>query len=118
MPRFASHIFICCNQREPGHARGCCDPDGSEALRGALQAALKTHQVPVLVRANRAGCLDQCEYGPAIVIYPQAIWYGRVRVADVPRIVEETVLGGRIIPELVIPDACLNTKGKVPWPKD
>ena len=68
------------------------------------------------VRANRAGCLDQCEYGPTVVIYPQQIWYGRVSPQDVPRIIDETVVGGRVIPELQIPDECLNTKGKVPWP--
>jgi len=115
MPRFASHIFVCCNTREPGHSRGCCNPDGSEALRNCFAAELKKRDLPVLVRANRAGCLDQCEYGPTVVIYPQQIWYGHVRCEDVPRIIDETILGGRVIEELTIPDQCLNTKGKVPW---
>ena len=116
MPRFTSHIFVCCNTRAPGHSRGCCDPSGDEALRDAFQAALKARHLSVDVRANRAGCLDQCEYGPTVVIYPQGIWYGRVRVEDVPRIIEETIVGGRVIDRLVIPDPCLNTKGAVPWP--
>jgi (2Fe-2S) ferredoxin len=59
--------------------------------------------------------LDQCEYGPTVVIYPQAIWYGRVKPEDVPRIVEKTVLQGQVLDELVIPDQCLNSKGQVPW---
>ncbi|HEY1603800.1 MAG TPA: (2Fe-2S) ferredoxin domain-containing protein [Pirellulales bacterium] len=116
MPPYTHHIFICCNTRKPGHDRGCCNPDDDEALRGAFQAALKKRGVPGLVRANRAGCLDQCEYGPTVVIYPQEIWYGRVSCQDAARIVDETIIGGRIIDELVIPNACLNTKGKVPWP--
>jgi len=86
-------------------------------LRNAFAAELKKQQIDLPVRANRAGCLDQCEYGPAIVIYPQQIWYGRVKPADVPRIVSETIIHGRIIAELQIPDACLNTKGQVPWPQ-
>ena len=117
MPPFACHLFVCCNTREPGHARGCCDPEGSESLRNLFAAALKGHKLDAPVRANRAGCLDQCEYGPTVVIYPQQIWYGRVLPEDVPRIVEETIIGGRVLEDLRIPDQCLNTKGKVPWPE-
>lgn len=108
MPPFQSHIFICCNRREPGSSRGCCDPEGSEALRSAFKAEVKKHKLGPLVRANKAGCLDQCELGPAVVIYPQGIWYGGVQVSDVPRIVEETVIHGRILTDLLIPDHKLN----------
>ena len=69
------------------------------------------------VRANSAGCLDQCEAGPTLVIYPQAIWYGNVQEEDVPRIVEKTILNDELIEELVIPDEVLNTKGRIRWPK-
>jgi (2Fe-2S) ferredoxin len=61
-----------------------------------------------LVRANRSGCLDQCERGPTVVIYPQAIWYGRVTPEDVPRIIEDTILGGRVLEDLRIADEQLN----------
>lgn len=99
---FTHHLFICCNQREPGHRRGCCNPDGSDALRNAFKAQLKQRGLNAQVRANYAGCLDQCEMGPTLVIYPQGIWYGRVTLADVPRIIEETVVNGRVIAELLI----------------
>lgn len=112
MPQFTHHIFVCCNQREPGHKRGSCDPDGSEELRDAFKSEIKKHGLKSLVRANSAGCLDQCELGPTVVIYPQAIWYGGVRVKDVPRIVEETILAGRVIEELRIPDEKLNCSKK------
>ncbi len=45
------------------------------------------------------------------MIYPQGIWYGRVGLADVPRIVEETVVHGRILEDLLIPDVLLNCRG-------
>ena len=115
MPGFDCHLFVCCNRREPGHPRGCCDPEATGALKAALKEALKKAKVPGLARVNEAGCLDQCEYGPTVVIYPQQIWYGQVTLADVPRIVEETIVGGKILTALTIPDECLNTKGKVPW---
>jgi len=111
MPEFTHHVFVCCNRREEGHSRGCCDPDGSGVLRAAFKAEIERRGLKPLVRANQAGCLDQCELGPTVVIYPQAIWYGRVTLADVPRIVEETIVGGRVIDELRIPSDMLNTKG-------
>lgn len=112
MPPFTHHIFVCCNQREPGNPRGCCDPTGTEALRNCFKAELKRRKLGPLVRANYSGCLDQCELGPTVVIYPQGIWYGGVKPEDVPRIIEETILGGRIIEELRIPDEKLNSRGK------
>ena len=115
MPPFTSHIFVCCNQREPGHPRGCCDPDGAEALRECFKTELKRRKLGPLVRANSAGCLEQCEYGPTVVIYPQGIWYGNVTAADVPRILDETVVGGQVLADLAIDPAALNTKGQVPW---
>jgi (2Fe-2S) ferredoxin len=111
MPKFTHHIFVCCNRREPGHSRGCCDPDGGEALRSAFKAEIKRRGLAAHVRANRAGCLDQCELGPTVVIYPQAIWYGKVAPADVPRIVEETIERGVVVDDLLIPDELLNAKG-------
>jgi (2Fe-2S) ferredoxin len=103
MPKFISHIFVCCNRREPGHSRGCCDPDGKHELRDCFKKELKRRNLGPLVRANQSGCLDQCELGPTVVIYPQGIWYGNVQVKDVARIIEQTVIGGRIIEELLIP---------------
>jgi len=112
MPKFTHHIFVCGNVRSPGHARGCCDPEGRDELRSCFKAEIKRRGLKPLVRANSAGCLDQCELGPTVVIYPQAIWYGGVTKDDVPRIIEETILGGRVIEELRIPDEQLNTKGR------
>ncbi|WP_425618814.1 ferredoxin [Anatilimnocola sp. NA78] len=108
MAQFTHHIFVCCNQRKKDHARGSCDPDGDEELKSTLKKELEKRGLKPMVRANEAGCLDQCELGPVIVIYPQAIWYGGVRIKDVPRIVEETIVNGRILPDLLIPDDKLN----------
>ena len=108
MPAFTHQIFICSNRRDPGHRRGSCDPEGNQALREAFKRELKRTNLGPLVRANQAGCLEQCEHGPTVVIYPQGIWYGRVTVDDVPRIVASTILGGEVLNDLLIADACLN----------
>ncbi len=114
MAKFTRHIFVCCNRREEGHCRGCCNPDGSAALRSAFKAEVKRRGLTPQVRANEAGCLDQCELGPTVVIYPDQIWYGGVQLKDVERIVEETVIGGRVLDDLLISDDWLNTKGRGP----
>lgn len=111
MPKFTSHIFVCCNRRSAGHPRGCCDPEGSESLRNAFKAEVKQRGLGPTVRANKAGCLDQCELGPTVAIYPQQVWYGNVSIEDVPRIIEQTVIGGEIIEDLLIDEEWLNTKG-------
>jgi (2Fe-2S) ferredoxin len=111
MPQFTHHIFVCCNQRPPGSARGCCNPDGSDQLRNLFKSEVKKRGLDPLVRANYSGCLDQCECGPTVVIYPQAVWYGGVKPEDVSRIIDETIIHGRILPDLLIPNEVLNTKG-------
>jgi (2Fe-2S) ferredoxin len=107
---FEHHIFICTNRREPGNPRGCCNADGTEALRNAFKNEVKARGLGATVRANSAGCLDQCELGPTVVIYPRGIWYGGVTVADVPRILEETVRNGKILDDLLISDHLLNNR--------
>jgi (2Fe-2S) ferredoxin len=111
MPSFAHHIFVCGNVREPGHKRGCCDPEGTQALREAFKKELKAAGSGASIRANHAGCLDQCEHGPTVVIYPAGIWYGRVTIADVPRIVASTLSQGEAVTDLLIPEECLNNPG-------
>jgi (2Fe-2S) ferredoxin len=108
MPAFTHHLFICGNQRAEGHPRGSCDPTASGTLRDAFKAELKRAGLGPLVRANASGCLDQCEHGPTVVIYPQAIWYGHVTPADVERIVRKTLVEGEILDDLRIADDCLN----------
>jgi (2Fe-2S) ferredoxin len=112
MPKFTHHIFVCCNQRPEGHPRGCCDPAGAEALRDCFKRELASRGLKTTVRANSAGCLDQCELGPTVVIYPQAIWYGKVTPADVARIVTQTIMAGEILPDLVLADDQLNCNSK------
>ncbi len=104
MGRFARHVFVCTNVRPAGHPKGCCSGKGSEEVRAALKSEIKRLGVSGIVRANASGCLDACEHGVSMVIYPEGIWYGRVTPGDVPQIVERTVLNGEVIERLLIRD--------------
>ena len=61
------------------------------------------------MRANKAGCLDQCEHGPNLVVYPDGVWYGRVTAADVEEIIQSHLVEGRPVARLRLADGCINT---------
>src|SRR3989304_201254 len=86
MGRFRQHVFVWENRRPADDPRGSCGGKGSEAIRGALKEELKRRGLQGPVRANTAGCLDACAYGPTVVVYPEGVWYGGVRPEDVPEI--------------------------------
>src|SRR5438270_11114881 len=109
MPKFERHIFICGNLRPEGHPRGCCDPSGRAELQKRFKQKVAELGLKGKVRANQAGCLDQCEHGPNVVIYPEGVWYGGVTLADVDEIVESHVVAGQPVQRLMIKDECLNT---------
>jgi (2Fe-2S) ferredoxin len=113
MPKFEKHIFVCMNQREPDHPRGCCDPTGQGELQRLFKSKLAKRGIAnTTVRANKCGCLDQCELGPTVVVYPEAVWYGHVTPNDVDEIIEQHLVGGHPVERLIIPDAVLNTTHK------
>ena len=109
MAKFKKHILVCATVRPPGHPRGCCDPTGNAELQRAFKTELAQSGIGAEVRANKSGCLDQCEHGPTVVVYPEGIWYGNGRLADVAEIVQCHILGDRPVERLRLADGCVNT---------
>jgi (2Fe-2S) ferredoxin len=103
MPPYERHVFVCENARDPSDARGCCAAKGSKAIRGRLKVLAKNAGLAGRVRINGAGCLDQCEHGVTVVVYPEAVWYGGVTEADVEEIFRSHVLEGRPVERLRLP---------------
>ena len=105
MGRFSRHVFVCVNEREPGHPKGCCREKGSPEIRRLLKAELKRRGLSSIVRANTSGCLDACEFGVSMVIYPEGIWYGYRNTADLDEIVQTHLIdGGRVARLMLMPD--------------
>jgi len=104
MPSFQRHVFVCINERAPDHPRGCCKAKGGVDVRDRLKAELKKRGISKVVRANNAGCLDQCEHGVTVVVYPEQVWYGHVTEDDIPEIVEKHLIGGEVVTRLLLPD--------------
>lgn len=95
-PFYRVHVFCCVNERPPEHPRGCCKAKGSEALRDYMKARAKELRLR-RVRINASGCLDRCELGPTMVIYPDGVWYSYRSREDVDEILETHVVkGGRV----------------------
>jgi (2Fe-2S) ferredoxin len=102
MPPFLRHVFVCENQRPPGHPKGCCADKGGAALTVALKKAAAEAGLKGTVRVNSSGCLDACEFGASIVVYPEVVWYGGVKPTDVTEIVQSHLVGGKPVERLRI----------------
>ena len=103
MSYYRHHVFFCCNQREPG-AKVCCNNAGATELRDYAKQRVKSLGMagPDKVRINSAGCLDRCEEGPVIVVYPEEVWYTYVDEQDVDEIIDEHLVKGNIVQRLRI----------------
>ena len=101
-PYFEAHLFVCCNRRPDGHERGSCAAKGSEKLRDYMKARAKEMGLKN-VRVNSAGCLDRCELGPCLVIYPEGVWYKIETTSDVDLVLEKHLRDGGRAEALMLP---------------
>jgi (2Fe-2S) ferredoxin len=98
---YSRHVFCCTNERSAGHPRGCCKHRGGERLRNYLKERAKQLGLEG-VRVNAAGCLDRCELGPTLVIYPEGVWYTAANKADIDEILQVHLIEGRRVQRLLL----------------
>ena len=96
------HVFFCCNQRTDGTAS--CNDHGSQEMRDYAKARIKELGLAGKgrLRINQAGCLDRCEEGPVMVVYPEGVWYTYVDKHDVDEIIDKHLVNGIIVERLRI----------------
>lgn len=102
MSRYERHVFVCENERDPDNPKGCCASKGSGEIRSRLKILAYEAGLKGRVRINGAGCLGRCATGVTVVVYPEAVWYGRVTADDVDELFEEHVLHGRTVDRLLL----------------
>ena len=102
MPPFQKHIFICINERKPDDVRSCCTSRGSLDLLDYLKARVHELGLKGKVRVNKAGCLDACTQGPAMVVYPDDVWYKPETREDMEEILTEHIQGNRPVNRLIL----------------
>ncbi len=102
--RYDRHIFICTNRRKDDDPKGSCAQKGSEEIRELFKRELHERGLKAKVRANKSGCLDVCEHGPNVVIYPEGVWYCNVSKDDVIEIIERHIIKGEVVERLLMKD--------------
>ena len=101
-PYFEKHVFFCVNVRDDG--RESCGERGALAAQKHCKSRIKQlglngHEK---IRINQAGCLDRCEEGPVLVVYPEGTWYTYVDNSDIDEIVDSHLVGGKVVERLKI----------------
>ncbi len=109
MGYYKTHVFCCTNERPVGHERGCCKEKGSDKLRSYMKVRVKELGLDA-VRVNTSGCLDRCELGPTMVIYPEGVWYTYKSPADVDEIISRHLQKGERVERLLLPDVNIPEK--------
>ena len=105
MSRPARHVFVCSQQRPPGHPRGSCAANGAAPLLQAFWAELQRRQAYEQVAVTYSGCLGPCDGGPNVLVYPEGVLYQGVKVEDVGELFDRHLLGGEVVDRLVAPPA-------------
>ena len=102
MSYYKHHVFFCVNQREGGET--CCAAKGAQAMRDYAKKKIKSLKLngPGQCRINNAGCMDRCDEGPVIAIYPEGTWYTYVDQHDIDEIIDEHLVHGRVVDRLKI----------------
>lgn len=96
------HVFSCINEREFGHPRGSCSARGAVDLQSYMKKRGKELGLGSRIRINKSGCLDRCELGPVMVIYPAGIWYSYNSREDIDEILQSHLLSGQVVDRLLL----------------
>jgi (2Fe-2S) ferredoxin len=100
MSRPERSVFVCSQQRPPGHPRGSCAGKGSQAVLQAFWKELQTGNAYEKVGITYSGCLGPCEGGVNVVVFPENVLYSRVTVEDVQEIFQKHLLDGEVVERL------------------
>lgn len=100
-PYYRAHVFCCINERPAGHPRGCCKDKGATGLRNYMKARAKELGLDD-VRINNSGCLDRCEIGPTMVIYPEGVWYRCRTTEDIDEVLHKHLIEGDRVERLML----------------
>ncbi len=105
MSYYRHHLFFCTNERPEGAKRPSCGRCGSARLRGYVKSRLKDLGLAGAggARANTTSCLDRCEEGPCLVVYPEGVWYTYIDESDLDEIIQSHLIEGRPVERLLLP---------------
>ncbi len=103
MSFYDKHVFFCTNQRPDGS--DCCNNRGAQKARDYVKDKIKELGIADRnnkIRINSAGCMDRCDDGPVLVVYPEGVWYTYVDESDLDEIIESHLKNGNVVERLKI----------------
>lgn len=104
MPKPAKHVFICVQNRPPGHPRGSCSERGCADVMDEFLFQLQQRNCYDKIAITNTGCIGPCTTGPNVLVYPEGIMYGGVSKDDVNEIIESHLLGDTPVARLKVPE--------------
>jgi (2Fe-2S) ferredoxin len=102
MVKLKHHIFVCTSCRINGQQKGFCFSKGSVDIVQRFMEAIEENDLSSDVMITNTGCFGVCDKGPIAVVYPEGIWYGNLTDEDVDKIVEQHIMDGKPVEELMI----------------
>lgn len=103
MPKRERYLFVCQNERAPDNPKGCCKGEDAKAIRDQLKVGMVKRHMHKKIRVLESSCLDLCWMAPAIAVMPDGVFYGKVKLADVPEILD-SLEAGNLVDRLIVPD--------------
>jgi (2Fe-2S) ferredoxin len=100
MPKPAKHVFVCTQQRPPGHPRSSCSQVGCATVYEEFLWQLQQRNLFGSVQVTASGCMGPCSEGPSVLVYPEGVMYAKVSKGDVARIFDHHLVGGEPVAEL------------------
>ena len=101
---YRSHVLVC-------GGTGCTSSN-SQAIIETLEAQIAEKGLSEEIKVIRTGCFGLCALGPIMIVYPEGCFYSQVQVEDIPEIVEEHLLKGRIVTRLLYDETVTETEIK------
>ena len=101
---YRSHVLVC-------GGTGCTSSN-SQAIIETLEAQIAEKGLSEEIKVIRTGCFGLCALGPIMIVYPEGSFYSQVQVEDIPEIVEEHLLKGRIVTRLLYDETVTETEIK------
>ncbi len=102
MVKIKYHIFICTSCRVNGQQKGFCYSKASVDIVQRFMEAIEDYDLSDEVMITNTGCFGICDKGPVAVVYPEGVWYGSLTIDNVERIVEQHMVQGIPVEDLMI----------------
>jgi len=102
MPKPSYHILVCTNQRPPGHPRGSCGENGAQTLLEKFSMGIESKMLFEKAIISSTSCLGPCSMGPVVIVYPDGVWYNKVKPEDVEEILEQHIVQGKKVERLEV----------------